>query len=129
MPYITPREREFVDRYGPHTPGQLTFYLYRAVLDYFRRTPMKFADMASIKGILVSVGTEFDTRICAPYEAHKQQENGDVVPYEETPSVQVEMGGKQKRPKPVQPKGRLRDLRPRRSHRVPASVAKKRKSR
>jgi len=79
VPYISTYQRgELIDGAQAHYPGELTFMLYRACLDYIGGRP-NFQEFAEVLGALEATKLEFYRRKVAPYEDKKIEENGDVV--------------------------------------------------
>lgn len=79
MPYIDQPARERLDNGGnAENPGELTYVIYKACLDYLLNKSYRFSTFAEIGGALSSADQEFYRRFVVPYEEGKIRENGDV---------------------------------------------------
>lgn len=79
MPYLTPRDRAYVDEYSdPVQPGELTYLLTKVIVRYVSRCGPRFLTFAEVLGALEATKQEFYRRVVAPYEDQKMRENGDV---------------------------------------------------
>lgn len=84
MPYIDQKRRDEIhDGTDPElrSPGELTYILYLACLDYLKDKdrPIRYADLAEVLGAISATNQEFYRRVVAPYEDKKIAENGDVT--------------------------------------------------
>lgn len=87
MPYITPKQREALEKGRLFTytapadsVGELNFLLTREVMDYMCVKGLSYATINDILGALEAVKQEFYRRMAAPYEDKKKEQNGDVYP-------------------------------------------------
>jgi hypothetical protein len=87
MPYITEKEREFIDwaidGLSLDTPGKLNYAITQLLLSYINlkktaRKSVKYQDINDILGALEGAKLEFYRRFAAKYENDKKKENGDV---------------------------------------------------
>lgn len=82
MPYIDQDARERL-RWGsdPTVPGDLNYCITKMIWSYLnceRNTPINYAHLNEVIGVLECVKQELYRRIAAPYEDTKMEENGDV---------------------------------------------------
>jgi hypothetical protein len=78
MPYLSDKERAFVDDVGPSTPGQLNYAITKVVLDYMSIIGVSYSNLNEAYGAMLAAAAEFYRRKVAPYEDDKAKENGDV---------------------------------------------------
>jgi hypothetical protein len=78
MPYIHPEIRKRLDHGGvPYEPGELAYILNTDILRFLPKRP-RFADYATVFGVLILLLLELWHRLVRPYENKKWDENGDV---------------------------------------------------
>lgn len=79
MPYITPTQRQMVDAgVPPADVGELTYKLYRTVIDYLDARPTRYAVHAEIVAALENTKEEYRRQELNPYEDDKIEQNGDI---------------------------------------------------
>ena len=81
MPYIERGAKERIEAWGgrPETVGELTYVVYKAALEYFKRSDRRYADHAEVIAALEAAKLEFYRRHVAPYENGAIERNGDVI--------------------------------------------------
>jgi len=78
MPYVKQEIRQRLDAGGePYEPGELAYVLNKKILKYLPKRP-RFADYATVFGVLILLLLELWHRLVRPYENKKWDENGDV---------------------------------------------------
>lgn len=78
-PYITTEARAAIDTGALiETKGELTYVLYRMMLEWLKEGPNNFDRRADAIAAVECAKLEFYRRIVAPYEDQKIAENGDV---------------------------------------------------
>ena len=82
MPYVSKQVRKYLDRgfWEPETTGELTYVLYREVMNWVRAPEdgPNFERYSQAIAALECAKMELYRRHVAPYENLKLEENGDV---------------------------------------------------
>lgn len=80
MPYIPRSKRDAIyDRkVVVRRPGELNYFITRALIDYWRWSEKDYHSINDILGALEGAKLEFYRRVAVPYEDAKIQESGDV---------------------------------------------------
>ncbi len=79
MPYIADKHKHRA-RHSPENVGELTFAIQQLILGYLLFNGLRYQQVAEVKGALSEAARDFEDRVVQPYEAKKQEENGDVWP-------------------------------------------------
>ena len=85
MPYITPEEREWLDKHVDQnapikTAGQLNYVISKLVHNYIqnRHGVLNYVKINEVIGVLECAKLELYRTVAAPYEDKKREENGKV---------------------------------------------------
>jgi len=81
MPYIENYLRKEItgpQKRSPKTSGELTFSLYRTIMDYVTTNRRSWQTYSDVLGALTGCTQEFYRRVVAPHEDKKLEENGDI---------------------------------------------------
>lgn len=81
MPYITKRQRQFIEMgASAFSAGELNYQLTILALKYLKNNGYTYARMNDVIGVFEAAKLEFYRRVVTPYENKKMAENGDVYP-------------------------------------------------
>lgn len=78
MPYISEKEREYVDGHGPGAPGHLNYVLTKCIQFYITKKGLSYTTINDVVGALECCKLEFYARVARPYEDEKAKANGDI---------------------------------------------------
>lgn len=80
MPYISKSDRVDLDKrvFPPTNPGELNYYITKAILGYLSLEGESYRTYNAIIGVLECCKLELYRRKIGPYEDRKKKENGDV---------------------------------------------------
>lgn len=71
--------REFLERVGVLSEGELNYIITQMCHVYLRDTAHDYRALNAVVGVLTCAKDEFVRRVVAPYEDRKIAENGDVT--------------------------------------------------
>ena len=87
MPYITDFEKKVFQKSlreimleGIDSAGELNYLITQLCLSRMGRSPLSYANINEIIGVLECAKQEFYRRVAVPYEAKKIEKHGDVYP-------------------------------------------------
>ena len=78
MPYLTEKDRQYADVYGPRSPGALNYLITKLCLAYIDQVGSRYETFNAVIGALECAKQEMYRRAIAPYEDAKAAVNGDV---------------------------------------------------
>jgi hypothetical protein len=79
MPYIKQHQKARLNAgAAAQNAGELTYQFQQTILRHIGEGELKYETLARVLGALEGAKLDFIERVVKPYEAKKQEENGDV---------------------------------------------------